>query len=96
MHQLRMRQFVDRHGDHSLNCLAFCGPDMQFYYVDANWPDSVRDARVLRNTMLHTNVNAGWIRIADGVLLENSAYPLKEWLIPPIVRNQNEQAEELF
>ena len=27
--------FVDRHGKHSINCMAVCGPDMQFYPIDA-------------------------------------------------------------
>ena len=30
--------FVDRHGNNSVNCMAECGPDMKFYAIDANWP----------------------------------------------------------
>lgn len=44
--------FVDRHGNHCVTCSAVCGPNMLFYYVHANWPGSVHDARVLRNNSL--------------------------------------------
>ena len=43
-------QFVDRKGSHSLNVLAIAGPDYQFYAVNANWPGSVHDARVHRES----------------------------------------------
>ncbi len=39
--------FVDGKQNHSLNCMAVCGPNMQFYFANANWPGAVNDARVL-------------------------------------------------
>lgn len=33
--------FVDRHGNHSINCMVVCGPDMKFYYASANWPRNI-------------------------------------------------------
>lgn len=42
--------FVDRHGNHSLNVMMICGPNNLFYAVNANWPGSVHDSRVLRNS----------------------------------------------
>lgn len=47
---LNEEQFIDRHGNHSINLTMVCGPNHEFYAVDANWPGSVHDARVLRNT----------------------------------------------
>lgn len=32
--------FVDSHGSHSINCMALCGPDMQFYFSYANCASS--------------------------------------------------------
>lgn len=88
--------FVDRHGNHSLNAMAVCGPDLRFLYINVNWPGSVHDARVLRTSSLHDRFEAGWRLIPNGVILGDSAYPLKEWLIPPLIRNPNDVAEQRF
>ncbi|KAL7637440.1 UNVERIFIED_CONTAM: hypothetical protein RMT77_012168 [Armadillidium vulgare] len=73
--------FVDRHQNHSINCMAVCGPDMRFYYINSNWPGSVHDACVLRNSSLFHRMEEGWRPHPEGVLVD-SAYPLKDWLIP--------------
>lgn len=88
--------YVDRHGNHSINVMAVCGPDYQFYYISANWPGSVHDARVLRNSPLYRRMEGGWRPFPNGIIVGDSAYPLKEWLIPPIVRNPNDEAEQRF
>lgn len=74
-------QFVDRHGNHSINCMVVCGPDYSFYYVSARWPGSVHDARVLRNSTLYHRMEAGWRPVEGAVILADSGYPLKEWLM---------------
>ncbi len=53
-------QFVDRHGNHSINCMAVCGPELQFYFASANWPGSANDARVLRNSSIDLKFSKGW------------------------------------
>ncbi|CAI6355524.1 unnamed protein product [Macrosiphum euphorbiae] len=88
--------FVDRHGNHSVTCTAVCGPTMQFYYVNANWPGSVHDARVLRNISLWAKMESDWRPIENGIILGDSAYPLRDWLIPPTIRNPNDAAELSF
>lgn len=45
--------YVDRKGNHSLNAMVVCGPNLQFYYASAKWPGSVHDSRVLRNSTLY-------------------------------------------
>lgn len=45
--------FVDRHGQHSLNAMVVCGPNHEFYYASARWPGSVHDHRILRNSSLY-------------------------------------------
>lgn len=88
--------FVDRFGDHSLNIMLVCGADMIFYYCNANWPGSVSDARVLRTSTLHDRLEQGWRPLEGGVLLGDSIYPLKSWLIPPVIRNENDRAQIRF
>ena len=77
-------QFVNRKGDHAINAMAVCGPDYRFYYVSARWPGAVNDARVLRNSTLYAHFETGWRPFINGVLLADSAYPLKDWIIPPL------------
>lgn len=90
------QQYVDRHGDHSINVMAVCGPDFKFYYVSARWPGSVHDARVYRNSTLHQRFEAGWRPLPDVILLADSGYPLKEWMIPPTDLNLNDPAVMRF
>lgn len=88
--------YVDRHGNHSVNIMLVCGPSMHFYYVCANWPGSVSDARVLRNSTLCRRMDEGWRPFPGAVLLGDSIYPLKSWLIPPILRNEGDPAQLRF
>ena len=78
--------FVDRHGNHSINVLAVCGPNQEFYFITARWPGSVHDARILRNCELGRKWENGWRPFPNAVILGDSGFGLSEWLIPPIVR----------
>jgi len=62
-------QFVDRKGNHSINVMMVCGPDLTFYNVTARWPGSVHDARVLRNSTLSTKFEEGWRPFPNAVIL---------------------------
>lgn len=53
-------QFVNRHQQHSINCMAVCGPNMDFYFFSSRWPGSVNDSRVLRNSTLFTRFQGRW------------------------------------
>lgn len=88
--------FVDRHGNHSINVMLVAGADLSFFYVNANWPGSVNDARVLRTSGLYRRMEGGWRPTPDGVLLGDSIYPLKSWLIPPIMRDEHNLAQQRF
>lgn len=88
--------YVDRHGKHSINCMAVCGPDLKFYYISANWPGSVHDARVLRNSSLFRRMENGWRPHANAIILGDSAYPLREWLIPPTYDDPMNPAQTAF
>lgn len=49
---LNEKDYVDRHGQHSINALVVAGPNYEFFYASARWPGSVHDNRVLRNSTL--------------------------------------------
>jgi hypothetical protein len=53
-------QFIDKHGNHSINVTMVCGPTHVFYTVDENSSGSVHDARVLRNTDKFVAFESGW------------------------------------
>jgi hypothetical protein len=41
-------------------------------------------------------MEGGWTPLANGIILGDSAYPMKHWLIPPIIRNLNNPAQNRF
>lgn len=88
-------QFVNRNGYHSINAMCVCGPNRLFCYVSARWPGSVNDARVLRTSSLFNRCENGWRPFPNAVILGDSAYPLKDWIVPPLL-NPNTPAEERF
>ncbi|KAL7632595.1 UNVERIFIED_CONTAM: hypothetical protein RMT77_017098 [Armadillidium vulgare] len=66
-----------------------------FYYVSAKWPGSVHDARVLRNSTLYQRMEDNII-FPNAVLLGDSAYPLKPWLMTPLHHDPNNDAERRY
>lgn len=77
-------QFIDRHGNHSVNAIFVCGPRMKFFFCSARYPGSVHDSRAFRNSSLFTLFDANWRPFPSAIILGDSAYPTKEWLIPPL------------
>jgi len=65
-------QFVDPNGNHSINCMMICGPNMEIYYVNARWPGASHDSRVLRNSHITNLFENGWRPFPNCVLLGNS------------------------
>jgi len=62
-------QFVDRDGNHSINAMMMCGPDYRFYSVNARWPGSVHDSRVLRNSAIYRRFENGYRPFPGAVIL---------------------------
>lgn len=89
-------QFVDRHGDHSLNCMVVCGPKYEAFYISSRWPGRLNDKRVLSNSDLYGAFEAGWRPFPNGILLGDSGYTLKQWLLTPIGGNVQNPLEEEF
>ena len=55
--------------------------------VYTGWPGCTHDARVLRNSSLFSRAEAGELFSADKVVIGDSAYPVKNWLITPFKDN---------
>jgi len=75
--------FVDRNGQHSINVMVVCGPNLEFFYASARWPGSVHDSRVLRCSTLAQQWENGWRPFTNGIILGDSGYGLRKWLITP-------------
>ena len=89
-------QYVDRHGNHSINVMLVCGPNHQFLYCNASWPGSLNDARVLRNSDLYRQFQSGYRTFPGAVILGDSIYPCVQWLIPPVLGDQLPQNVQRF
>lgn len=89
-------QFIDRHENHFINVTMVWWENKMSYAVDAYWLGSVHDARVLSNTELFVISGEGWRPFSGAVMLADSAYPLKEWLIPSRRRNPKDDTEQRF
>ncbi|XP_026686022.1 putative nuclease HARBI1 [Diaphorina citri] len=88
-------QYVNRHNDHAINAMAICGPNLEIYAANASWPGSCHDSRVLRNSAIYQRFEIeNWRPFPQALILGDSAYPLKEWLIPPLNRNPDDPIEQ--
>lgn len=74
-------QFFDRSKNYSIVLQAVCDADLFFIDIDIRWPGSVHDARVLRTSDLHANVETLFPN--NYYLVGDPAYPLKSWLMRP-------------
>ncbi|KAJ4938380.1 hypothetical protein JOQ06_003000 [Pogonophryne albipinna] len=54
----------------------------------ARWPGSTHDARILRESALQWEFEAGRV---NGLLLGDSGYPLKRWLMTPVIAERTAQ-----
>ena len=66
-----------RHDNCSITCMVVCRPDLGFYYINADWWDSVHDLRVLRNSALHATFEEGYALLKIVIPVE-IAYLFKE------------------
>lgn len=81
-------QYVNRKRYHSINVQVVMDADCKIFSINACWPGSTHDARVLRESRLGEHLED-----IDGHLLGDSGYPLRPWLLTPILRPQSPQEE---
>ena len=83
-------QYVCQNGYHSINVQAICDQKAKFIYVSAKWPGSTNDSFILRNSAVWTAFEAGDY---SGIILRDSAYPLRRWLMTPFRDTHNIQSK---
>lgn len=79
---------VNRKGYHSINVQIACDANYNIFNLVARWPGSTHDARILRESALYQDFEAGRV---NGLLLGDSGYPLKHCMMTPIIAPRTEQ-----
>ncbi|XP_025098862.1 putative nuclease HARBI1 [Pomacea canaliculata] len=77
-------EYVCRKNYHSINVQVICNADLLFIDVVAKWPGSVHDARILRQSSIFAAFE-GHPKPVDGVMLADSGYMSREWLMTPFL-----------
>ncbi|XP_069131666.1 putative nuclease HARBI1 [Argopecten irradians] len=74
--------YVCRKGYHAINVQGVVDAEMRFTNAVAKWPGSVHDSFIWTNSTLCRRVERGEV---DGWLLGDSGYPLRPWLLTPVL-----------
>lgn len=72
-------EYVNRKGFYSLNIQVICDHNCRFTNVVAKWPGSTHDSRILTNSKVYRDFEG----VVQGILLGDSGYPSKSWLLTP-------------
>lgn len=83
--------YVNRKGYHSINVQVACDARYYIFNLVARWPGSTHDTRILRESALYQEFEAGRV---TGLLLGDSGYPLKRWLMTPMVAPRTQQERQ--
>ena len=83
-------EYVNRRGKHSINVQIVCDADLRVINCVVRNPGSVHDARMIRESALW-RMFENQPQILDGVILGDSAYPLRDWLMTPFLIPRNVQ-----
>lgn len=76
--------YVCRKGYHALNVQAVVEPSLRFLDVVARWPEATHDASIFDNCGLKDHLEQASV----GHLLGDSGYPLREYLLTPVLSAQ--------
>ncbi|CAG2194999.1 HARBI1 [Mytilus edulis] len=87
--------FVNRKEVHSVNVQAVCAAKGKFTNTNANWPGSSHDSHIFRTSQVSTYMekNGGW---ANGVLLGDSGYPCRPFLMTPYLNPVLDHQKKTF
>ncbi|XP_068565314.1 putative nuclease HARBI1 [Cebidichthys violaceus] len=77
--------FVNRKSFHSINVQMICDADCIFSNVEAKWPGSVHDARILRASSIHQKLSQGEFA---GIILGDKGYACQPFLLTPFADPQ--------
>lgn len=86
--------YVNRKGFHSINVQAICDHDGRFTNINASWPGSVHDAHIFRTSQIRTYMeDREQEGFEYGVLLGDSGYACRPFLLTPYLNPQNDAQE---
>ncbi|XP_018407216.1 PREDICTED: putative nuclease HARBI1, partial [Cyphomyrmex costatus] len=85
--------FRNRKGYFSLNTQVVCNSNLEITNIVARWHGSVHDSTIFNNSRLRANFENG--AYDNGLLLGDSAYPIKKYLVTPLLTPQS-AAERLY
>ena len=83
-------EFVNSRGKHSINVEIVCDFDLRIINCVVRNPGSVHDARMLRESSVWRDFERQ-PPLLDGLILGDSAYPLRQWLMTPFLNPQTRQ-----
>ena len=72
---------------------AVCNNKMEFIDVVARWPGSCKDSFILRRSNIYQSFERS--AFANAILLGDSGYPLKTWLMTPLLQ-ETSRAERRY
>lgn len=85
--------FRNRKQYFSINVQTIADADLKIRDIVARWPGSSHDAHIFRNSSIMRSLERG--DFADCILVGDSGYPVKNYLLTPLIRTRNE-AENLY
>ena len=88
--------YVNRKGFHSINVQIICNHMDRIINIVAKWPGSVHDSTILRQSPLWQYFEEPNQGIQRGMLLGDSGYPCKNWLLTPYREPLASRKQELF
>ncbi|XP_022183155.1 putative nuclease HARBI1 [Myzus persicae] len=89
--------YVNRKNYHSINVQLVCDSDMKIINVSALFPGSVNDAYIWNNSLLEPTLRRIYNHNPEGFyLLGDSGYPLRPWLMTPLMQYQPNTPEERY
>ncbi|XP_067272573.1 putative nuclease HARBI1 [Pseudorasbora parva] len=83
-------QYVNRKNYHSVNVQLVCDHLCRIRNVVASWPGSTHDSRILTESKIGRDFEAG---MHGGLLLGDSGYPCRPWLMTPFMNPLNAAQE---
>lgn len=83
--------YVNRKGYHSVNVQCVCDSKLQILDVVAKWPGATHDSFIWSNSALSQKFEDG--TISNGWLLGDSGYPLRPWLLTPVLHTSSPKEE---
>ncbi|XP_061170415.1 putative nuclease HARBI1 [Saccostrea echinata] len=87
--------FVNRKGFHSINVQAVCDHEGKLTNINASWPGSVHDSHIFRTSQIRTYLEEEENGLFEnGVLLGDSGYACRPFLLTPYANPQNEPEEK--